>query len=62
VGCDETKKEEKNGAGGDTPLPLARGRKIDDKVKNKIYFKRTQLLRGVPGTGECLSWEVREGG
>jgi len=24
-------------------------RKIDDKVKNKIYFKRTQLLRGFPG-------------
>jgi len=46
-GCDETKK--KHGAGGGTPLPLARGRKIDDKVKNKIYFKRTQLLRGFPG-------------
>jgi len=37
-----------------------KGRKIDDKVKNKIYFKRTQLLRG-PRDGRVSVLESARG-
>ena len=48
-------------------LPLAQGKgkkfkqgKVYDKVKNKIYLKRTQLLRGFPGRESvCLGKYAR---
>jgi hypothetical protein len=56
--CDETKKK------GPTIIGTGKGKdkqgKVYDKVKNKIYLKRTQLLRGFPGRESvCLGKYAR---